>query len=333
MLTAVTDIQTVNKLQKEFESKLKQTDVITKKLSVGYKSGNRSVNVSYIENLGIWFSLNKIQSDSHFWNPFGVGEPTVKGSNSIILEINYSNKSKPNFRTAAVWAVDNDQNYYLLHSGEIGGGRTGINKETFINKYYGSSPIDVDLLGRIKKYYLISALKDKKFSNNVADFIKQVDSIKMSVNLESYKEPINSKKNQDDYFQEFFGLKSYAINKTITYNSNHGKIVKALKETLTSEGFTVKKYGQIDLAIHTKNKMSHLFEFKTSVTSSNVYSAIGQLYLYSEYNNAKPFMFFVSPHKETKSNLIHYLKKINIQVITYSLHKDGVFFNNLELIK
>ena len=97
------------------------------------------------------------------------------------MEINYSNKSDPNFRTAALWACDNNNNYYLLHSGEIGGGKEGINKETFWNNYDGQVE-EVDLLQRVKPYFVITSLNDRNFVKNIAEFVKEVDRIKSTHN-------------------------------------------------------------------------------------------------------------------------------------------------------
>lgn len=329
MLTAVTNLQIIRSLQNQMATKLGQNIKSVKRLSVGYKSGNRRVELTYLPKLGIWFSLNDYRFDSHFWNAFGVGLPKEKGSNSITVEINYSNKKKANFRTAGLWAVDNYNNYFLLHSGEIGGGRDGINKATFENQYYGALPEEVDLGKRVKSYHLITALNDRKFSQKIADFVRQVYAIKNIVDVEISDK---SKENQTDYFDEFFGFKSYSINKTIVYNSNHGRIVKALKEKLTGMGHVTKKYGLIDLAVHTNGKMSYLFEIKTSLSSSNVYSAIGQLFLYSEYNNAKPVKVFVCPQKQVKQSLIGYLKKMNIKVVTYELSERKIDFHKMNLI-
>ena len=75
MLTAITDIRLVRKLQKEFESKLKKNLKPPRLLSVGFQSGNEIVNVSYSAKQEIWFSFNNPKSDTKFWNASGLASP------------------------------------------------------------------------------------------------------------------------------------------------------------------------------------------------------------------------------------------------------------------
>jgi hypothetical protein len=221
-----------------------------------------------------------------------------------------------------------------MHNGEIGGGRPRINKETFCNNYSGIQE-EVELSNKAKTYFFISSLKAKDFPQKVAEFVYAVDFIKQ--NAESIADASLSeakyqhKKNLKDYFDEYYGLKEFTVNRSISYNSRHGEIVQALKKQLQHKKFDFKKDGQIDLAICTRNKITCLFEIKTTISSQSIYTAIGQLFLYSKYNKVQPKKFFVCP-LEIKESLKKDLKELGIEVLTYKFSGEKIIFQNIDII-
>lgn len=74
-------------------------------------------------------------------------------------------------------ARDEAGKLHLLHRGKIGGGRTGISKKLFWDRYQGETRMVRDG-GRETEMALVGALDTPDFVEAVAAFIYEVDRIK-----------------------------------------------------------------------------------------------------------------------------------------------------------
>ncbi len=327
-LKPVTDSKTIENLQEKFKKKMKSLPIKSGMAKVTFRPKSINLNLNYISGEKVWFSFNNYRTDNRYWNAFGVGDPFSHGKgNDIVIEINYSKVEQPNFRIGGLWAQDGNGNFYLLHSGRIGGGRKGISKLFFKQRYFGTI-VQVDISdNQSKEYFLIAALNDKKFGHKVAEFVKDVNNIKHAIKTQTPLSRLDNK----SYFDEFYGFKSYTVSQQISYLSNHGKIVKALKEILVDKGFDIRKDNQFDLAIYQNNKMQILFEIKSVLTLQNIFEAIGQLHLYSIMNKASPLKILVIPENNIRQ-LAKDLKKLGISILQFRSTKDTVDFKDLNKI-
>ena len=68
-------------------------------------------------------------------------------------------------------------NLYLLHRGRIGGGKRGVGKAVFEDKYRGKWEA-VEDGDRISKLALISSFSSSRFAEHISNFVHEVERIK-----------------------------------------------------------------------------------------------------------------------------------------------------------
>lgn len=97
---------------------------------IGYQGGNLSVSDLHADHR-VWFISSK--SGERYWNAFGLANKlNITTSNSITVEIN-SPFSGENGRVAGLFARESDGSIYILHRGKIGGGKSGVGKQAFLD--------------------------------------------------------------------------------------------------------------------------------------------------------------------------------------------------------
>lgn len=331
----ITEKIEIKKLQKKLESSLGQ--YATEKISVltGHMGNSLHVDAFYSEELNIWwyFDISEGKSGVRYWNAFGIGKPKVNKLSNIICEINYPIEGI-NKRVAVVWVKEGNE-YVLLHSGKIGGGRVGIGKVAFQDKYLGEFkefPLE-ELFG---KYTEIGNLKNPSLPHQIKLFVEEVARIKNEiVNNSASNNRVDDplEKLKTTYNDEFSGTKEYfGKETTIISNCNHGLVANGLKKILAEKGFLVANDQQRDLYIYDNSpKITHVFEIKTALNSQIIFTAVGQLMVNNIRIEPAPKLIFVVPEK-LKTNLAKTLKKLNIEELVYTFKNNNPIFKDLEKI-
>jgi len=325
MLKAITSEAKVHRLNTRFFAKLCEYDHVRLSKRIIFPQGHWDCDIYYSEELGLWwysdFAGKKYKE--RYWNVFGLENPIEKNNLNIACEINMPLKGI-NLRTAGLWAIDADKQFYLLHSGKIGGGTKGVGKGLFLENYMGGELEDVYIDNEIRKYAPVTELETPTLGAQVKWFVTEIDRIKNIARLLNKPQPIN----HHYYHPEFQGSKKYRLPKEISVDCNHGIVVDALKKSL--EALDIKAFNnqQIDLYSIKGKRIQSIFEIKTSLCSQTVYTAVGQLNLNSIALSPTPIMFFVCPN-EIKKNLITDLKKLGISVIQYRWQGQVPIFINL----
>lgn len=169
----------IAKAQKIFQDTLTKTATKQCKCILGFQGGNEEVDVYWLEQFGIWVSF-QVKENHYYWNPFGIGEPFEGDILKIICEIN-SPLTGINRRISGAFAMDDNGEMYILHSGKIGGGRKGIGKSLFRSNYKNRLVKLDDGL----EYAIIGKLGDASLPNNTANFVREIDRIKKLVHGDS----------------------------------------------------------------------------------------------------------------------------------------------------
>ncbi|TWV91499.1 hypothetical protein [Chitinophaga pinensis] len=289
VVEVVEDFHVLEKLQKNLEKLVKRICPVESEGSVGYQGGSKYVTLHYSPQLNIWFSTET--GDNKYWNAFGIGKPKEKG-NAITVEINL-NFVKTSRRTAGAFAYDLNGHLLLLHRGNIGGGQKGIGKQTFLSNSR-SDLINVRYNRTLERLCLVGDLHSKFFSIQLKNFIMEVDRIK-NHSPASYFD--TQKLNSFSFTKESFGTKSIKKSESIEVKRTHGIVVNSLAKALTGMGVTVGSDSNRDLFIHSKKKIRQIFEIKRSTTAYDLYTAIGQLIIYSIPIENKPLLTLVLPCK------------------------------------
>jgi hypothetical protein len=183
---------------------------------------------------------------------------------------------------AGAFDVDEDGNAYLLHRGKVGGGREGIGKSSFLSTQgdYLREVIDGN---RYTSVVVISPLGSERLPNHVASFASQVRAYKETAVIDtSGSDKGEEERDEDSFSPEFEGTKEFSLQESIEAQCSHGTVVRNLRENLQEIGAEPANDHLRDLFLRNKEgKIRAVYEVKTSSDRQSVYSAIGQLIMYS----------------------------------------------------
>jgi hypothetical protein len=323
MINIITDKDEINKLYLKF-IKLIKTNFSTKiKCWVGFPAGSFEDIVYYSEEFDLWVSINKM--DNRFWNGFGIGKPLEGKNNSLIGEINFPFKNI-NRAIAGAFGKDDKGKIYLLHRGKIGGGKKGVGKQAFIENFRGDfiQAVDGD---KETNFCFVGELNSKYLFNQVTDFINEIKRFKVDI----INEQPDFKFNNFSYTKQSFGKSHGKYAKVISQDRIHGIIVNALAKKLENMNFNVANDRNRDLFIYKSKKILTLFEIKTSCSTQDIYTAIGQIIVYSMPIKNKLNLVIVLP-EQLNSLVEQKLSKLGIKILYYNWDNKNIKFSNLKYV-
>ncbi|MCH8903148.1 MAG: hypothetical protein IIA45_04465 [Bacteroidetes bacterium] len=298
----------------------------------GHKGESLRVDAHYSEELNIWWSFGEAEGKSgrRYWNAFGLGRPTKNRLVNIICEINYPFNGI-NKRVAAAWLEDEGE-HVLIHSGKIGGGRAGIGKRPFQQRYAGSFA-DLTLPELTGKYTEIGNLDNPRLPYQIKFFVEEVARIKAEI-VSSNQSSGSSSDPRDEikttFTEEFSGTKEYENSGKVVSNCDHGLVVSALKSIVETRGYQVANDSPRDLYIYNNRpQITHVFEVKTAISSQSIFTAVGQLLVNNARISPKPKLIYVVP-KELNNNLRKTLAKLDIIPLIYDWSNSKATFKNIE---
>lgn len=343
-LEVVTDIEEITKYHKVFNRLIRSQSAASPRiLKFTTPGGRNEIPVYYSKQNDIWWADTTFNSTKKFHNLFGI-HPDFSRTNQILIQINYQ-KRFSNYKEGALWAKDSKGRIYLLHTGKMGGGVKGISIEN-INGYYSGQKASAFYNSKPKDFFIVCELNAIHAYSQVNFFINEIYRIKeilKSISIPNTDSmPITSLRNKrpphilKKYTPEFWGKrKSYLKNMKVESNCDHGIVVDALRIELEQNfGFKGRcvKNGYIDLGIEKGGKPIAIFEFKTSIGTQAIYTAIGQLLLHSNNFKKKPAKIMVLPNTiETERE--NDIRTLGIQVLKYRWNGQEIKFTNLNLIK
>ena len=327
MIRIISDKTQILKYQNAFIKQLEK--LVTNKIEcwIGYPGGSFKDTVSYSEDLNIWFTCFDDNRKNIRVNLFGVGEPIKGGMNSIIGQINFPFEGI-NRRIAGALALEEGNKILILHRGRIGGGKPGIGKKYFWDNYRGDYISALD--GSTEsKFCLVGELGTPKLPLQVSDFIHEIARIK-------YPDSEEIKDNFPDfsdftYTDEKSGTVVTEKNEPTVIERTHGIVVNALARELKRRNFKVGNDKNRDLFIHKNDVIETLFEVKTSSSTQCIYSAVGQLLIYSIPILNPVKLVAVLPTKLSKT-VEDKFRSLTIVLMYYEWEGDKPVFKNLTKI-
>lgn len=324
MIIPIEDYAEFEKLHKYFVKKLDNAADDVRNVRITYQPKQIEARVAVNNQLQLWWHNEKRQD--HYWGPFGSNIPSENGLAQITVNITYKHTTSHLSEGGAFFAINDSQEILLVHTGNIKGGVKGVGPSGFWNHYRGASELALLPSGKVKKVAIIANVKSNLLMNELARFVHHVAEI---------KEILKGNKNGLDGFSfnpEFHGKYTYNLPETVTVQSNHGLIVNELTLRLKSKGLLVGNDQKMDIFIYRSNdKISHLIEVKTKLSTQNLYGAIGQLYFYSLNLPSRCKKIFVAP-KDIKKEVVDSLDKLNIDVVRFSLNDEKIRFYDLDKV-
>lgn len=262
---------------------------------LGFQGGNISCDIWWNKRHDFWYYLksdkdilssmksnvrkNQLKSKNRINRTvlfLGLGNPNLRRSLNITVEISMPLNSL-NKQVAGCLLVDSKEDFYIGHSGKIGGGRAGIGKVAFTD-WYPEDPYPIIWGDKTRHLLFIAKVKSRTLQSELKTFISRVKKFKEDASRGLVSTGTSSKKT---YSKEFSGQrKPYTVEKEIQAKVTHGLVVDELKEKLESKGLVVYS-DRRDLYIEKSRGVKPLiFEIKTDVTSGDLIKAIGQLFYY-----------------------------------------------------
>ena len=175
------------------------------------------------------------------------------------------------------------------------------------------------------KFCLIGSISSKYFPQQISDFISNVHRIKNEISNEN--KPSFSL-NELEFTNEHFGKNQIERKGKTTITRVHGIVVNALARELKENGTAVGNDCNRDLFIYERKQIKTLFEIKAGSSTQEIYTAVGQLLIYSIPIKSKVDLVMVIPDPITKAVLTK-LSKLGINVLYYSWNKDKPVFEHL----
>ena len=243
-----------------------------------------------------------------FWCCYGLEYPKDCSILTPTLEINPPHEGIY-LPCGGMFVRDVNDDNYLCHTGKIGGGKKGIGKMVFWDRYTGGS-IEVDI-GRQNPAQVVNLgqIDSPKLPSRIARLVREVKRIK---NISTVS-PIPGK-----FTPEFSGQKrGYSLAGTIDATADHGFVVDELMKAVKAAGHEPFNDQQRDLFVAGANgRMATLFEIKTDVSTTNIYQAVGQLMLngYSQQPEVEKVLVIPQKPSEKTEQALH---KLDIKVLTY----------------
>ncbi len=322
MIDIVTDGKLITKYQRQFIQQLKTTCREKIVCTLGHQGKSDELTVYYSEIFNFWFTSH--ENDNRYWNGFGFGRPQAGRNNSITVEINPPYEGI-NRNIGGVFGHDKNGEVLVLHRGKIGGGRVGVGKQLFFDNYR-EEPIIANDDGIENKFCLIGSLSSRHLPRQVGNFVSEVHRIKHLTTEEAtdFSDLLNFK-----YTDEHSGTSKFKRKNNTTIERTHGIVVNSLASILENSGHKIGNDRNRDLFIHKRGQIKVLFEIKTSSSTQDLYSAVGQLLIYSIPIKGAVDLFLVLPDKLSKP-VAKRLDELGLQIIYYTWDNNEPTFLNLD---
>lgn len=281
--------------------------------TIGYHGGSFRETVGYAASLDLWY-VSWEEADV-IKNLFGTGRPVEDGMYSMTGQINIPTQ-RVNRSIGGSFAMGPAKETLLMHRGNIGGGKKDIGKHSFLENYRGDVE-EVNESGISADFCIIGEIGSPMLPQQIRDFIYEISRIKALLSGPATFD-INSFRFNDEK-----GGKYVLGNLKRNNNANrtHYLIVNQLAAVLQEQGFEVGSDRNRDLFIHDTREIKVLFEVKSCLSTQNLYSAVGQLLVYSIPIKNKVRLVFVLPDK-LEPSVAKKLRSFGIDILYFKWSAD-----------
>lgn len=297
---------------------------------VTWRPSSRDLDI--VHNNEFWFVAVPLvgkQGPGRYWN--SIGSYQKNGNLQITVEINVPIDS--NKRTCAGFFAKDDRTgvVYLMHDGSVGGGQKGVGKIPFL-AWTGEKLVPaIDSQGGFRLGILVAPITPRVIAPHIVRFAQKVQAFKMAVRNNEISDDDLTKKSREsyaDYYKEFSGKKKGGRAKEFEYISRHGDIVDALCQWRKKKGARkerIIKNAYIDMGVAIGDKITEIYEVKTSAERQTLYTAIGQILVHGSSDKAGILRYLVVPDDGTiPQDVGQALKQLFINVLRFNLTDDSV---------
>lgn len=325
MLKVVADESAIRRHQRQFARSLRAAAPEKIPVKIGHPGASEKANVAWSESLGIWFFSRKI-AGSRYWNGFGVGRPESGDNVAITCEINFPLYGIDR-RTGGAFAQDRSGRTFVVHRGKLGGGRKGIGKSLFENRYRGVwKTMDDD--GEETTVAVIGVLQSPRFARQIAQFVRKIARIKEAAAAPSPQAELSF--DERCVREDLIGERHCEPKSETGAECDHGLIIRDLAEALKKCGLQTVNDGHRDLLIRDRaDRIRAVFQVLTETTLPELHAGATRLLLNGLGFPENPLLILVLP-EPPESALREKLKRLNIDLLNYQWAEDRAVFPHLD---
>ena len=307
------------------EQKIRDALTDKGKLNIGFPGGNLD-EIIYSNGDGkLWCAFGSADTAPipRRWNAFGVFDAN-RQSQVITVEINIPTQAN-SAHVAGFFARDPASGRtYLMHDGGVGGGRRGIGRNAFL-AWSKTTLVDVAKIGGLgRPGIVVGDVNALELPSRLWRFVRLVNCFKKAVSQGNLNDGtvLSAIAEWDRFNSENSGRRCGTRTATIDYVSYHGDVVQLLYEerkvSLTPDE-RVLNSPLIDLYVRSGEKISEIYEVKTSLDRQSLYTAIGQLITHSVEAAPNIKRVLVIPKGEIASDLQRCIQSLSIDVRRFAI--------------
>lgn len=325
MLKVVENEPAIKKYQRQFVRTFKPLMEETIPVKLGHPGASEKAKVAWSERLGIWFFSRKV-AGSRYWNAFGVGRPEGGAAIAITCEINFP-LCGIDRRTGGAFAQDRAGQTFVVHRGKLGGGRKGIGKSLFEDRYRGVWEI-MDDGGEETPVAVIGMLNSPRLDRQVAQFIRKIAWIKEKASLRSSQTELTF--DELCVREDLIGERHCEPERETGAECDRGLIVRDLAEALKKCGLRTGNDDHRELLVMGReNRVRAIFQILTEMTASGLHADAMRLLLNGLNLPENPLLLLALPEAPDNA-LREKLKRLGIDLLIYAWHGNSAVFPDLD---
>jgi hypothetical protein len=328
MLKVVDDEQLIAKYARQFAKSFKPFMDEKIKVRLGHQGASFGAKVSWSKKLGIWI-FSQATKDVRYWNVFGIGKPQASGHLPITAEINFP-WAGIDRKTGAAFAQDAWNRIYVIHRGKIGGGKKGIGKSLFEEKYRGiwAWMEDGDSLTQAA---VIGALHSSRFALQTAQFVGKIEKLKSTA---SFSPQTSLNFSEVSFHEELVGSPPSSPLDEEACACDHDLIISHLAALLHRWKFKIGNDANTELFLMqpSSDRISHVLAVCADSSEESVLAAAAKLLLQQSAQVGGPSAILMMP-EDKMNRYVQQMQRIHIEVLGYRLEGERIIFPNLGKIK
>lgn len=325
MLKVVESEAAIARAQRILARSLKALATEAIPVRLGHPGASEKAKVLWAESLGLWFYSRKV-ADGRFWNAFGLGQPESGATVSIACEINVP-LAGIDRRVGGAFAVDPIGQVFVVHRGKLGGGRIGVGKRLFADRYRGVWET-MDDGGQRTPVAVVGSVSSFRLARQVAQFVRKV------ARLKGFAAP--------GPFQGELGLEELAVREELIgerycdqerdtdAQCDHGLVVADLAAALRSRGFRAGNDGHRDLLVlDRQDRVRAVVQVLPDRTPGALLAAATRLLLNGLSLPGNPLLILALP-RPPEAALREKFQRLRIDLLTYAWQGDRARFPGLD---
>ena len=328
MLKVIDHEKLIRKYAKQFVRSFKPFKDEAIKVKLGHQGASLPARIFWSKKLGIW-SFSQTVKGIRYWNQFGTCRPREDNQLAITAEINFP-WSGIDRKTGAAFATDTRGRVYAVHRGKIGGGKKGIGKTLFEERYRGlwAWMEDGDTLVQIA---VIGALDSPRFALQVALFVRKIDKLKSAVTL-SQQTSLNFA--EVAFREENIGNPPSLSVDNIAEACDHDLIVNQLAALLQRWKYKTGNDANRELFLipPNSNQIAYVLAVPSDSTRKSILSAAAELLIQKSASGGHPIAVILIPDGQLNA-YVQLLESIGIFALGYRLEGERIIFPDLGKIR